>query len=202
MIPFNNFPSRCRPSSIILQTCGLCIKKLNLTSRKSLSVQLSFTWQSQPSSPTSQSAEAPDPRPCSRRKTTVAPLRRLLPFKHCHHPCTVTLFLTSQISPPESQVFSKLDLHKGYYQVPKNKKDIWKTAIITLFCMFQLLRLPFRLRNDQILGDLPFCFVYVNNILIYSPDLDTHVQHLRQNFDLLCLQGLTISLPKCVFPVS
>ena len=45
--------------------------------------------------------------------------------------------------------------------------------------MFEFLRLPFGLRNaritfqrmmDQILGGLPFCFVYVDNILIFSPD--------------------------------
>ena len=44
---------------------------------------------------------------------------------------------------------------------------------------------------DQILGDLRFCFVYVDDILIFSPDIDTHVQHLRQDFELLRLQGLT-----------
>ena len=37
---------------------------------------------------------------------------------------------------------------------------------------------------DQILGDLPFCFVYVDDILIFSPDQDTHVQHLRQVLEL------------------
>ena len=50
-----------------------------------------------------------------------------------------------------------------------NEDDIQKTAIITLFGMFEFLRLPFGLRNtgntfqrmmDQILGDLLFCFVY------------------------------------------
>ena len=67
-----------------------------------------------------------------------------------------------------STVFSKLDLYKGYYQVPMNEDDIQKMAIITLFGMFEFLRLPLGLKNtgnsfqrmmDQILGDLPFCFV-------------------------------------------
>ena len=53
----------------------------------------------------------------------------------------------------------------------------------------------------MILCDLPFCFDYVDNILIFSPDLDTHVHHLRQVFELLRLHGLTIGLPKCVFAV-
>ena len=38
---------------------------------------------------------------------------------------------TSRIS--GSQVFSKLDLQKGYYQVPVAPEDVKKTAIITPF---------------------------------------------------------------------
>ena len=71
--------------------------------------------------------------------------------------------------------------------------------------------MPFGLRNagntfqrlmDQILGDLPYCFVYVDDILVFSKDLTSHVQHLRDVF-LLCRQyGLTIGLPKCQFAVE
>ena len=40
----------------------------------------------------------------------------------------------------------------------------------------------FQRMMDQILSDLPFCFVYVDDILIFSPAEDTHVQNLRQVF--------------------
>ena len=91
-----------------------------------------------------------------------------------------------------------------------NKDDIEKMSIITPFGMLEFLRLPFGLRNarntfqrmmDQILGYLEFCFVHVNNILIFSPDEDTHVQNLCKVFELLCLHGLHISLPKYVFTI-
>jgi hypothetical protein len=39
--------------------------------------------------------------------------------------------------------FSKVDLRKGYYQIPVNLQDIPKTAIITLFGLFEYLRMPF-----------------------------------------------------------
>ena len=68
--------------------------------------------------------------------------------------------------------------------------------------------MPFGLRNggntfqclmDQILKDLPFCFVYGDNILIFSKDLNPQVEHLQDVF-LLCHEyGLTIGLPKCLF---
>ena len=47
---------------------------------------------------------------------------------------------TSRIS--GCTVFSKLDLQKGYYQVPMASKDIQKTAIFTPFGIFVFLRIP------------------------------------------------------------
>ena len=109
----------------------------------------------------------------------MAPLQRLLRFKHrhCsrHYPLPNILDFTYRIS--GSTVFSKLDLNKGYYQVPMNEGDIQKTAIITPFGIFEFLRLPFGLKNagntfqrmmDQVLGELPFCFAYVDDILIFT----------------------------------
>ena len=101
-------------------------------------------------------------------------------------------------------------MQKGYYQIPMASEDIAKTTIITPFGMFKFLRLPFGLRNagntfqrmmDQILGNLPYCFVYIDDILIFSPDLTSHVQHLRDVLELCRAHGLTIGLGKCEFAV-
>ena len=74
-----------------------------------------------------------------------------------------------------SKGFSQLDLQKGYYQVPMRDQDIIKTAVVTPFGLFEFLLLPFGLRSaaqtfqrmmDNIFGDLTFCFIYLDDILI------------------------------------
>ena len=83
--------------------------------------------------------------------------------------------LTSSIG--TSRVFSKLDLLKGYFQVPVNPEDAPKTAITTPFGTYMFHYSTFGLRNsgatfqrmmDQIFGHLPYCRVYMDDILVAS----------------------------------
>ena len=62
-------------------------------------------------------------------------------------------------------------------------KDIPKTAIITPFGLFEFLRVPFDLANaaqafqqlmDKVCQGLDFTFVYIDNILVASNDMETH----------------------------
>ena len=54
---------------------------------------------------------------------------------------------------------------------------------------------------DQVLEDLPFRFVCINDILIFSKDLSSHLDNLCEGFLLCCQHGLMIELPRCEFAV-
>ena len=101
-------------------------------------------------------------------------------------------------------VFSKIDLRKGYWQVPVHPDDIPKTAVITPFGLYEFLRIAFGLRNagasfqrmmDRVIRGLWFVYCYLDDLRVASRSPEEHITHLRILF-LQQLQqfGLVINL--------
>lgn len=108
----------------------------------------------------------------------------------------------------KSEWFSTLDLASGYWQVEMHPDDREKTAFTTPLGLFEFERMPFglcnapatfqrlmqRCLNGQIAESL---LVYLDDIIIFSTDFSSHLQHLEQVLERLWQHGLKLKPDKC-----
>ena len=108
-----------------------------------------------------------------------------------------------------AKFISKVDLNKGFHQIPISKSDMHKTAFCTPWGKFQFCMMPFGLRNgpavfqrlmDQLLHqDRDIAVVYIDDIAIFSPTWEAHCQDISRILGRLSSAGLTANLKKCVW---
>ncbi|RUM47864.1 MAG: hypothetical protein DSY80_00495, partial [Desulfocapsa sp.] len=107
-------------------------------------------------------------------------------------------------------IFSTLDCRSGYWQVNMAEQDIPKTAFVCHRGQFEWLRMPFGLSNapshyqrcmNQVLAKHigKRVMVFLDDIVVYSPDRKTHLKDLKLVFEELREAGLTLKRKKCHF---
>ena len=92
-------------------------------------------------------------------------------------------------------IFSTLDLAAGYWQIKVHPDSQEKITFITHQSLYEFLVMPFGLRNapatfqrtmQEVLRGLnpengpDFVSVYIDNVLIFSQNLEDHIKHIQQ----------------------
>ena len=108
-----------------------------------------------------------------------------------------------------AKFLSKIDLAKGFHQIPISQGDCTKTAFCTPWGKYEFLFMPFGLRNgpavfqrlmDRVLDlERNFSQVYIDDIVIFSESWEEHCCHISQVLCKLGEAGLTANVSKCAW---
>ena len=113
-----------------------------------------------------------------------------------------------------AKYISKIDLLKGFHQIPLENGSREKTAFtVPGRGLFQFKRMPFGLTNapatfqrllDKIIGPEmePHAFAYLDDIIIVTKTFDEHLQWLSKVLNKIKVAGLEINRKKCEFCCS
>lgn len=110
----------------------------------------------------------------------------------------------------KNKYFTVVDLKSGFHQIPLKECDVEKTAFSINNGKFEFVRLPFGLKNapsifqrtlDDVLRDHigKICYVYIDDIVIFSKTEKEHFENLRKIFKTLESANFKIQLDKCEF---
>src|ERR1700720_406619 len=113
-------------------------------------------------------------------------------------------------SPGKARIYTKIDLQHAYHLVHIAKGDEWKTAFWTCYGSFEWKVMPFGLTNapaafqhfmNDIFADMVdgCVIIYLDDILVYSDNIDQHRTHIREVLRWLHKHGLYAGAHKCSF---
>ena len=109
-----------------------------------------------------------------------------------------------------AKYFIKLGLKNAYHRIRIWKGDEWKTTFQTTYGHFEYQIMSFELANasvtfqtyiNKVLSGLidTICVVYLNDILIYFKNRNSHVKHVKRILNHFKKYDLYVKLNKCEF---
>ena len=110
-----------------------------------------------------------------------------------------------------STIYSTFDMHSGYYHLELTPESQAKSAFVVRGprggkwefkrCPFRLTQAPayFQLLVSKVIEGLPFAFGYLDDILVFSANIEEHLEHIRVLFQRLREADLKLSKRKCCF---
>ena len=112
-----------------------------------------------------------------------------------------------------ARFFTKLHLRDGYYLICINEVDEWKTAFRTRYGHFEYKVMPFGSANapatfQNMINDIlreyldQGVLAYLDDILIYSKDMDEHVTLVNKVLQKLKENQLAVAAHKSIFHAS
>ena len=108
----------------------------------------------------------------------------------------------------KSKFFSKLDLTKGFFQIPLDPSSRAYTAFATPLGLKQYRVVPFGLTTSpavfnrvmrDVLGEIEDVEIFVDDILIHSPSWEAHLEAISLVLEKLRKRNLTVKPSKCEF---
>ena len=107
-----------------------------------------------------------------------------------------------------SRIYSTFDIRSGYYHMALFERARPKMVFVSVYGKWEIKRYPFGLAQapayfqrlvNEVLSGPYFAFGYLDDILVFSPDMVTHLQHLRCLFERLRAADLKLKEIKCNF---
>ena len=107
-----------------------------------------------------------------------------------------------------SKIYSTFDMRSGYYHLVLSEESRPKTAFVSSSGKWEFKRCPFGLVQvlayfqrlvNEVLSGLTFAFGYLDDILIFSPNMESHLEHLQCLFERLRNTDLKLKEVKCNF---
>ena len=99
-------------------------------------------------------------------------------------------------------------MRSGYYHMVLSKESRPKMAFVSSYGKWEFKRCPFGLAQapayfqrlvNEVLSGFTFAFGYLDDILVFSPDMISHLEHLILLFERLRTAYLNLKEVKCNF---